>query len=148
MTTAALSNLGTTISISATLPATYNQAGYEAVSYTPIGEVTDIGELGPTADPITHQPIDSGTKFKFKGGYDYGNLALKMAKAVADSGQVILTAASASRNDYTFKIETPDLRDYYFTAKVMDLKTTIGAINQLVGLTANVAITNPIIETA
>lgn len=148
MPTAAISNKGTTIAISASLPATYDGSGYAALSYTLIGEVTDIGELGVVNDLITHQPIDSGIKFKFKGGYDVGQLQLKMAKAVSDAGQVIMTTANGSANDYSFHIITPDGRDYYFTAKVMSLKTMIGAINKIVELSSTVEITNPIVETA
>lgn len=148
MTTAAISNLGTTIGISASAPATYDAAGYAAVSYTVIGEVTDIGELGIVSDLITHQPIADGVKYKFKGGKDYGGIALKMAKAPSDAGQVLLTAAAAASGDYTFHITTPDNRDYYFTGKAMSLKSMIGAVNQIVQLSADVQITNPIVETA
>ncbi len=46
MTTKAQTVAGTTIGISASLPATYDSTGFAALSYTTIGEVTDIGSLG------------------------------------------------------------------------------------------------------
>ena len=37
---------GTTLKISASTPATYDGTGYAALTYTTVGEVTDLGEFG------------------------------------------------------------------------------------------------------
>jgi hypothetical protein len=36
---------GATFSLSATAPGTYNQAGYEALTFTEVGKVTDFGQI-------------------------------------------------------------------------------------------------------
>ena len=43
---------GTTIAISAVLPATDDAAGYAALTWAAIGEVTDLGEFGLNMQPL------------------------------------------------------------------------------------------------
>src|SRR5690606_42050250 len=50
---AAQTAAGTLISISAQRPATYDAAGYGALSYTPIGEIVDAGTHGRVYQVVT-----------------------------------------------------------------------------------------------
>lgn len=54
-------SLGITIAVTTSAPATEDEAGYEALTYTNIGEVVNIGEIGPSAAVVNHDAIDKGT---------------------------------------------------------------------------------------
>ena len=61
---------GATIGISATLPATNDAAGYAALTFSLIGEVTDLGEFGREYATVTHNPIASRRTIKRKGSFN------------------------------------------------------------------------------
>lgn len=150
MTTIAQTVAGTVLKISASLPATYDAAGFAALSYTTIAEVTDLGSLGKVYDLVDHRPVNDRKKYKFRGGYDNGSMQLKLARATlaaTDAGQTILQAASNSDADYSFKITFQDNSDMYFTAKTMEYMTEIGSLNNILGLSTKLEITSDIVET-
>lgn len=132
---------GTTIAVSASNPATFDQSGYEALSFTSIGEVTNLGEFGREYVLVTHNPIGSrGTK-KFKGSFNEGQIAMQVGLDTDDSGQDLLDTASTSDNDYSFKVTAQNGDVYYFQAKVMSFKRTFGGVDDITGATIMLEIT-------
>jgi len=118
---------GTTIGISATLPATYDAAGYAALTFTNIGEVLDIGgELGKVFNEITHQTLQRAYPVKIKGACNIPNMTMNIGKIVTDGGQVLLQAALNSSASYAFVITFPSGNTGSITGKVM--KAAQGAI--------------------
>lgn len=85
---------GATIAVSASIPATYDAAGYGAtiMVYTAIGNVSDHGAHGVTAAITKFTPVDTATVSKVKGSKDYGSKSLKIANIAGDAGQVIMKA--------------------------------------------------------
>lgn len=150
MPTAAITGAGSTLAISATAPATENATGFGAVTYTDVGEVVSIGEYGAISNLVTHNPLADRKTYKFKGSYNNGSLAVNLAKAVSDAGQVILAAAGAPTNDadYTFEVTLSDGSIQYFTAKVMSYTTVIDGVDSIIGSTAQIEIISDIIEVA
>lgn len=148
MTTLAISAAGATLSISVTLPATYDAAGFAAVSYTSIAEITDIGELGKKYTLVTHAPVGDRKLYKFKGGYDNGQLQIQLAKATSNAGQTILLAAAGSDASYSFRITMQDATDMYFTGKAMSFVSKVGGVNNIYGATVEVQLDSDIVETA
>lgn len=133
MATNGFTSAGALIGVSATAPATPNKVGYEALTFTNIGEITDMGEIGKTYSEITHRPIDQRGEYVFKGNFSRGTMNLQMAAAFAnDAGQVILDEAVDEDDDYYFKIEFNDNPSgasntiFYFPAKVMSNPISIG----------------------
>lgn len=123
---------GTTFSVTASTPATFNKAGYEALSYTAVGEVTDLGTFGREFNLITHNPIASRGTVKRKGSFNEGTIDLQLGLDTDDAGQVIMKAASLSDNDYSFKVYTAGFLDaYYFQAQVMQWKVNVGNVDQI-----------------
>jgi len=104
----------TTYAISATLPATYDAAGYGDTDtvYTTIGKVSTMTPYGSKRDVNKFQPI-AGTVEKTKGSPDYGQGDMVMADVPADAGQVIMKAAEASPNHYSLKITYADGEVHY-----------------------------------
>lgn len=152
----AFTSAGTKLYISASQPATEDQAGYEALSWTQVKDVTDLGEYGVSYEEITHKPLDSRETVKLKGGRDSGNLSVQMAKwskdGVKDPGQVILFAALASDDDYSFKVEYNDNPGGasnsvdYFQGKVMSAPKGVGATGSTTNQNPTISISGGIIE--
>ena len=101
--------LGATVAISASLPASYDASGYQAtgITYTAIGKVESLGEHGGSAQVSSFTPLSDGVTEKFKGAFDYGELALTLGRLPSDSGQDLIDTAFASRNRYSVKLTYP-----------------------------------------
>lgn len=133
---------GASIGISAAAPATYNVAGYEALTYSNIGEVTDLGEFGREYNLITHNPIDTRATKKLKGSYNEGQISLTVALDTADAGQNLAKTASASDADYSLVVTMQNGAKYYFPAKVMSFKIGVGSVDNVVSATISLEITS------
>lgn len=145
-TSAAFTSAGSIISVSENAPATYNQVGFEALSYTEIGEVTDMGEFGKTYNVVTHMRIADRQVVKRKGSYNNGTMALQMARVPSDAGQAILVEAVDSDDSYSFKLELQDGSVFYFSAQVTSYPLAVGNVDSITAATVNVEIDNDIIE--
>jgi hypothetical protein len=103
--TSVASHTDATYSISASLPATYDAAGYGAttITYTAIGKVSDFIQYGSSRNVNEWIPISGAVEYT-KGAPRYGSGDMLMGDVPADAGQVILKAAEASANHYSLKI--------------------------------------------
>lgn len=111
---------GTTYSISAALPASYDASGYavtSTVAFTLIGKPKTFPQFGSKRAIQTWAPI-SGVTEKGKGVPDYGGGASTWGDVPADAGQIILKAAEASPNHYSMKITFPDGEVHYLDVLV------------------------------
>lgn len=127
---------GTEISISAGTPATFNEAGYAALTFTKIGEITDGGNHGRTYAEVKHSPIGTRGTQKYKGSFDEGNKTLQMAIDDDDAGQDLLKTALNSDDDYSFKVKYQGGAIDYFRAKVMKFEKATAGVDSM--RTANV----------
>ena len=92
------STLGTRLFVSATLPATQDAAGYEALTWTEVDEITGLGTFGASAAEIAHNAINRGYTQYVKGQIDYGTLTVGMAGSKGDAGQAILKSGADGAN--------------------------------------------------
>lgn len=131
---------GTTIAISAALPATEDVAGYAALTHTKIGGIENLGAIGATTSKIEFDPLD-GPKEKHKGSTDYGSLSPSMAHDKADAGQTLLrTAGDPDDNDrYSFLVTYPTGDKRYFQGRVFGYPENVGNRQSLI-------MANPVIE--
>jgi len=148
--TTSFSSAGTKLNVSASLPATYNAAGYGALTWTAneVGEVVNMGEFGSQFSLITQELLNSRIVKKFKGNVNYGSIQLELGRAPGDGGQIILLAALASDNSYSFMVPLQDGTKQYFTGKVMSYTTNVGTSNQITAAACLIEIDNPIVEVA
>lgn len=137
---------GSTIAISAVLPASETSGAYAALTFTAIGQITDLGSFGKTYNEVTFLPLATRAKQKFKASYDNGTLQLKMGKDKSDAGQVIALAALASDNAYAFKVVLQDGTIEYFSGRVMSYTVSVGSTDQITGADMNIGISTNIIE--
>jgi hypothetical protein len=132
---------GTTLHVCAAQPATYDAAGYAALAWTAVGEVTDLGEFGRKYNLVTHQPLASRGTVKKKGSFNEGSINVQAALDTDDAGQIIMKAAALSDNDYSFKITTQNGDKYYFQAQVMGFMTNVGSVDKITSAAAELQIT-------
>lgn len=147
-TSNAFTSAGTDISICANAPATYDATGFAALTWTSIGEVTELGEFGRVYNIVKLNLLKDRRTVKRKGSYDDGTVAAQMARVPDDAGQAILVAAVNSDSSYSIKITLQDGTKFYFSAQISSYTTNIGNVDQITSATVNFEIDNNIIEVA
>ena len=120
---------GSALAISAATPATFDAAGYTALTFTEIGQIEKIGTIGATFNKVEFQPL-KGPKQKHKGSADYGSLQPSLAHDDTDAGQTLLRTAADNLTStlYSFKVTYPDGAKRFFQGRVFGYpETTDGA---------------------
>jgi hypothetical protein len=138
----AITSAGSTLYIAdlAVLPATFDEAGYEALTWVKVGMITEIPEFMPSATINSVMILDSRTPLKTKGSTDPGDLTIPMVRDVTDLGQAIISVASRDDRSYSWKIETssdftPDTGHpltFYSTAKIGGYSVVIGGVDSTI----------------
>ena len=116
---------GAVVAISAGLPTTFDDSpttGYPSLTFTAIGEVIDISEVGITFNVVEHQAVAKRFPTKKKGNYNHDDVTITAALDEADAGQVIVAAALAADASYSFRIVGTDANTRAFTGKVVSAK--------------------------
>lgn len=132
---------------------TDTQGEYEALSFTEVALVEDLGEFGDSSNPITFTALNDARVQKKKGSKDAGTISATLGRDSSDAGQAAIVAAEASPNDYAFKIELNDASEgspssntvFYFRGQVMSYTTNIGSVDNIIRSTVNIGINSEII---
>jgi len=105
---------GILFKISAGVPATFNAAGYAALSFTTVGEVTDISGFGIVWSNQTGNQLALRGTQKKKSVRDPGNLDLTLNLDTDDAGQIIMkTARDSATALYAGQVAMPGGDIYY-----------------------------------
>jgi len=149
MASGAFTSAGTKISVTATAPGTYDDNstdGLPTLSYTEIGEVSDLGEFGREYNEVTFNPLGDRRTVKRKGSYNDGSVSMTVARVPGEAGQTILTSALDDDESYYFDVELQDGTHLYFAAQVMSYTTNVGSVDQITTASVTLGITNDIVE--
>ncbi len=146
----ARTSAGTTLAISPAPAQILNGSSYlltdfTALSFTVVGEISDLGSFGKKYNLVTFNPLGDRKTVKRKGSYNNGTLSLKMAAAPTNAGQVVLTTASNDDASYCFRVITQSGSTYYFTGQVMGFQLEVGSVDQIMGASADVELDNDIL---
>lgn len=144
-----MTSTGITVGIVDALPATYDAAGYAALTYTNIGELNTIPAFGPTVAVVESNPLATGVTEKFKGFTNYGSVALAADYDDEDAGQAVVSAAvegASKLNRHSFKLTYPTGAVRYWAGKAFSYTEEPGSANSMVGCTMNVEIETPIVR--
>jgi len=117
----------------ATLPTTYDNSGYTALTgWVLIGEVSSLGTYGGKTSVQKHVPIDTATVVKRAGSVDYGTMSITAARHKG-ADITALTTAFAARTSGAYKVVLPTaIGDTdYFTAICTSIQTNIGNADQI-----------------
>lgn len=122
---------GATLALSASLPATYDAAGYGATGmvYTAIGNIEQFGAHGVTANVMKFTPVDTAVVSKVKGSKDYGNATYTLGNVPSDAGQTLLNTASESNNRYSAKLTYPSGEIHYLDVLVTKFEYADGTVD-------------------
>jgi hypothetical protein len=137
--------LGTTLSLVAGVPETFDDAGYAALTYVAVGEVGDLGEFGGTREVVTFTPVDTGIVAKRPGSVDYGQMTLQIARDAADVGQIALQSAfdgAEAGNLHSFKLLDRNGDILYYTGIVSSFTYNAGSANTMFGGSCTIDLTS------
>ena len=146
---AVMTSTGTHIYLSADVPFTYDLAGYDALSYTEVGEVTSIPEFGANAQVVTHDPLATGVTEKHKGFINYGSMSIEAAYDDSDGGQgaAEIGVVGANKNlTHSFKLVYQDGSIRFWTGKLFSYTENPSAANSMVGTTIQLEINSVILK--
>ena len=144
---AKITSTGTILSVVAEDPATFDAAGYEALTFVAVGEVIDLPEYGPNVQVVESNPLATGITEKFKGFINFGSQSMGLEFDAQDAGQIILAAGveGATKNlQHSFKIEYQDGSVDFYSARIFSYTKAPGSANSMVGSTVQVEINTPI----
>ena len=145
-----VSSVGTIVSVSTTSPATYDAAGFGALTFSACGELAELPSFGAEAALATHTPLATGIVAKRRGSLNYGSVALTMAVSDADTGQTVLQdaaeAAAGTDAAISVKVVLVNGEIQYFTAQVMSYKINVGNADAITMAEVTLEIDNSIIK--
>lgn len=141
---AAFTSAGTTLHVAAAAPATYDAAGFAALTWVKVGEIVDLGSYGKKYNLVTHNPIDDRKTVKRAGSYNNGTMSVKMARVPANAGQTILVDNQGEI--ISVKITLQDATVNYFQAVVMGYATEIGSVDTITSATVDLEVTEDVVE--
>ncbi|ABF64347.1 hypothetical protein TM1040_1662 [Ruegeria sp. TM1040] len=131
---------GVTLGISAAAPATHDITGFDALTFTSVGEITNVGEFGKEWQLVTHNPLATrGTK-KGKGSFNNGTLSPSLALDPDDAGQAAMETALESDDPVYIAVTLQDGTIYYLVGLVMSFKPSIGGVDDVVTATTSIEI--------
>ncbi len=142
-------NAGTAISVSIAAPATHDDAGFAALTYTLIGEIVTTGTKGPSVALVTHSPLDKRAIQKYKGTVNYGTYSMGLGLDIADAGQILLKAgADGAQIDvvHSFKEVKQNGDIEYYRAVIMSFDRAGGGNDAVLGANTSLELTDSIID--
>ncbi len=123
---------GTKFSVSAAAPATYNEAGYSALAFTEVGEVSDLGDLPERVyEVVSWRNIANRGESKAKGGYTLGSQTITVGIDPDDAGQDLIDTLSRSDDPASISFEHPKLGTIYGRALAMGGTRNYGDVNTI-----------------
>lgn len=114
--------VGASIGVSTTLPATYDQAGYEALTFTAVGKINSMPDLDGEYDVATFDDLETGEEMKFADVFRAGDGTFTVGLDEADAGQTALAGAKGTKAAFEFTLKSGTV--YYRTAVVKSFKPT------------------------
>lgn len=95
---------GTKLAISAASPATFDAAGYAAITYTTVNGIEKLGTFGAVTAEVEFKPLD-GPVETHKGSTNYGTLQPSLAHDELDAGQTLLRTACEPDNNGLYSVK-------------------------------------------
>lgn len=144
--TTPITSATTQASISTALPATYDVTTFTALTWLPIGLVSDMGTVGGTMKTNTHIPVDTGIETKIPGSVSYGAMTMKIARHKGAEIDALRTAFT-NRTQIAVKVQYPTIMGEvdFFTAYVTSIPTNIGNADTIIEMTVNLELTNAVL---
>ncbi|MBW4789125.1 hypothetical protein JQS35_10995 [Alcaligenes faecalis subsp. faecalis] len=141
---AKVKSTGTCLSVSASLPATYDAAGFGALTFTQVGELESVGGLEITRNTGSFTNLCTGNTSTIKGARAGITVAVVCALDEDDAGQTLMIASEAEENDmYSFCVTLANGSKDYFTGTVVKVGKTFGGDTDPVKAPYDIAVNSP-----
>ena len=139
--------VGGFLSVSAATPEIFDADGYAALSWTEVGQASEIPEFGAAYSAVMFTSLKTGIENKFHGALNYGSITIPLGYDSTDAGQIILLAALASKDEISFRETRSDGTIRYIMGKVMSFPRgqSVGSVNMA---SCNIEFTRADVEVA
>lgn len=135
---------GTQFFICATLPATYDAAGYAALTFTKLRGVRSIGDIGAAYNLIESNVI-GGIRHNKRSGNAILTVELEVI-SIDDAGQTLLKAAFAASASYSYKVLGFDGQLWYFSAGCSRRFRNPGTSNSIADIKTSLEVDSELLE--
>lgn len=146
-------DIGTTIAIAPGVPATFDGAGFAALTWVNIVGLVSIGELGDDNETVSVPDLTAGRIRTLKGAATGTTVAIALRAPL--SGEIVTgqtdAKAAATANDsseYSFRITDADGNIEYVAGVAMSWKRTERSTSSYEGYTFSVAANYPVVYVA
>jgi hypothetical protein len=137
-------DIGTTLAIATGIPATFDEAGYEAMTWVNIGGLVSIGEVGDEHETITVPDLTLGRIRTIKGAAVGTTIPVALREVLSDAGQTAAQAAAkGAGGEYSFRISEPGGTEQYVSGVAMSWKRTERSTGSYAGFTFSVTTNYP-----
>lgn len=124
---------GSKLHIAVAAPATNDAAGFAALTWVEVGQITNIGSVvGREYSTATLSTVSDAQDREKKGSFKLPNAEFECAWAADDAGQILVAAASKNYTVPSFKLTNQDASLDYFTAQVSKFTKGGGGSNDAV----------------
>ena len=130
-----ISYVGSTLSVVASTPATEDQSGYEALSFTEVGLVVSISAIGDTSEDINFDLLKTGRRSHVNGVQDLGEISVTIEVGNSDAGQEIVRGAANGNTTHSFVVTDADGEDVYFQGVIANYQDSERTANTYKGAT-------------
>lgn len=107
--------LGSSFALSSGAPATYDQSGYEAKTYTAVGGVLSVPPMGDASETISADVLAEGRRQIANGTKVGQEVTIPMLHDPSDPGQVIIAANVDTNNLFSAKVTDASGNVFYQT---------------------------------
>jgi hypothetical protein len=139
---------GASLAISAGLPATEDSTGYDALTYSIVGEITDMGTIGAETNLVSYTPVATAIVNKRKGSKNYGSQSVTVVLDDEDTGQMLFETAAESQDVYSFRVTLNDGAKIYYQGLIMGFPINLGTVDDMVQVTVPIEVDSKIVRVA
>lgn len=146
----AQTGIGVRYYISAAEPASHDQTGFEALTWTEFSNVTSLGTVaGAVNGSTSYTPMGTGIETPLKTTLNYGEINPSAPYNSTDAGQILFISGSDGvERDTTFshKIELQDGTVFYNTGQIFSAPVSAADAGSVVMVDGNVKFNNATVE--
>lgn len=115
-------DLGICFKIAEGKPATEDQIGYDALTWTEAEGVISLPQRGDTTADVSEPTLKDGRVEHFNGAKDGGVLEIPIKYIEGDAGQAILVANAGSNTVYSFEEIDPEGDAHFYYGRIQSVQ--------------------------
>ena len=114
--------LGTGLKIATGRPATEDQAGYGALTWTDIEGVLSLPERGDSVEDVSEPTLKDGRVEHFNGAKDGGALSIPIKYIEGDAGQAALVAGAGANTVFSLQeVDSDGVQAHFYYGRIQSV---------------------------